>query len=445
MRHRALAILILGFTATTAQAASFTPLGDLPGGNVFSKASGISADGSVVVGEAGANGGVKAFRWTSVDGMQALEGLTGQAHAYAASADGSVIVGAVSTTGDAFRWTSATGMVSIGHLGGHLVAFANGVSADGSVVVGESSNLQSSGSRAFRWTSATGMVAISSGSSGASAVSADGSVIVGYYRPAVNQKEAAIWVDGSGPTGLGEFPGGLYSGEANAVSPDGTIVVGGSFSDSETSSNDAFTWTAGTGMVNIGDDRYETARGVSADGSVIVGGDFTTPGQEALIWTPDGPHNLVDVLIARGVSPAVLAGWSLEYATGVSADGTTVVGHGINPSGFTEAFVANVVPDVDNDGAQDSADNCTEVSNPDQFDADGEGYGNICDADLNNSGLVTSADYTILRNALNTNDPIADLNHSGMVTSADFTILRNRLNTAPGPSGLSCAGTSPCP
>jgi hypothetical protein len=42
----------------------------------------------------------------------------------------------------------------------------------------------------------------------------------------------------------------------------------------------------------------------------------------------------------------------------------------------------------------------------------------------------------MLRNVLNTANANADLNHSGTVTTADYTILRNRLNTAPGPSGL---------
>ncbi len=92
--------------------------------------------------------------------------------------------------------------------------------------------------------------------------------------------------------------------------------------------------------------------------------------------------------------------------------------------------------DGDGDGILNGNDNCRLVGNADQYDADNDGYGNICDADLNNSGLVTTTDYTILRNRLNTADPVADLNHSGLVTIADYTILRNRLNTAPGPSGL---------
>ncbi len=99
--------------------------------------------------------------------------------------------------------------------------------------------------------------------------------------------------------------------------------------------------------------------------------------------------------------------------------------------------------DTDGDGVLDALDNCTLVANPSQYDADGDGYGNICDADLNQSGRVTSTDYLILRNALNTTNPVCDLDSSGSVTVADYTILRKRLNTPPGPSGLHGPTDSP--
>jgi hypothetical protein len=144
----------------------------------------------------------------------------------------------------------------------------------------------------------------------------------------------------------------------------------------------------------------------------------------------------------------------------------------------TITFSASPAPDGDGDGRADGLDNCPVTSNPTQAngdadprgdacdncrlvantgqagtgpsqnDFDNDGYGNICDADLNNSGLTTSADYNLLRNALNTTNGNADMNGSGLVTSADYNLLRNRLNTAPGPSGLSCAiipPTPPCP
>jgi hypothetical protein len=106
--------------------------------------------------------------------------------------------------------------------------------------------------------------------------------------------------------------------------------------------------------------------------------------------------------------------------------------------------------DSDGDGMPNSMDNCSSQNdtnnNADHFDADGDGFGSICDADLNNSGLVTGADYTILRNNLNTARMIPDINHSGLVTGADYTILRNKLNTIPGPSGLrpNCVSNTTC-
>ncbi len=92
--------------------------------------------------------------------------------------------------------------------------------------------------------------------------------------------------------------------------------------------------------------------------------------------------------------------------------------------------------DSDRDWIADGLDNCITVANPSQGDADHDGYGNPCDADLNNSGLVSSADFVILRSRMNTTDAVADLNESGRVTSTDYTILHSRLNTPPGPSGF---------
>mgnify|MGYP002083980767 CR=1 FL=1 len=100
------------------------------------------------------------------------------------------------------------------------------------------------------------------------------------------------------------------------------------------------------------------------------------------------------------------------------------------------------IPDTDGDGVPDANDNCTLAANPTQLDADADGYGNICDGDINNSGTVTSADFGLLRSVLG--QPVgfsataaaADMNGSGTVTTADFGLLRARLGTVPGPSGL---------
>jgi probable HAF family extracellular repeat protein len=72
---------MLHSTSTThAEAvATFTGLGDLPGGSFISLANGVSADGSVVVGRGASASGNEASRWTSGTGMVGLGDLPGGA------------------------------------------------------------------------------------------------------------------------------------------------------------------------------------------------------------------------------------------------------------------------------------------------------------------------------------------------------------------------------
>ncbi|MFK8016499.1 MAG: thrombospondin type 3 repeat-containing protein [Gammaproteobacteria bacterium] len=53
--------------------------------------------------------------------------------------------------------------------------------------------------------------------------------------------------------------------------------------------------------------------------------------------------------------------------------------------------------DVDADGVLDENDNCVDISNPDQIDTDGDGFGNFCDGDLNNSGVTNIGDLALFR------------------------------------------------
>ncbi|MCH7603849.1 MAG: HAF repeat/PEP-CTERM domain-containing protein, partial [Planctomycetes bacterium] len=102
-----------------------------------------------------------AYGQASFQGLGDLPGGSFESLAFAVSADGSVVVGdSISASGfEAFRWTSGGGMISLGDLpGGFFDSSASGVSADGSVVVGHSAS--ASGNEAFRWTSGGGMVGL---------------------------------------------------------------------------------------------------------------------------------------------------------------------------------------------------------------------------------------------------------------------------------------------
>lgn len=73
--------------------------------------------------------------------------------------------------------------------------------------------------------------------------------------------------------------------------------------------------------------------------------------------------------------------------------------------------------------------------NPDQLDGDGDGFGNACDADLNDDCVVNAADLGLFRSEFFTADPEADLNSDGVVNAVDLGILRGLFFSTPGPSG----------
>jgi hypothetical protein len=106
---------------------------------------------------------------------------------------------------------------------------------------------------------------------------------------------------------------------------------------------------------------------------------------------------------------------------------------------------ADCQPDTDADGVTDALDNCTLVPNglndtstagPFQNDTDMDGYGNMCDADLNNSGFVNFGDLAAFKAMFGTSDPDADLDGSGFVNFGDLARFKSLFGKVPGPSGL---------
>jgi probable HAF family extracellular repeat protein len=263
--------------------------------------------------------------------------------AFGVSAAGSVVVGQSNTTSggnyQAFRWTHSGGMVSLGFLGTGDSSSALGVSADGSVVVGQSNTTSGGNDEAFRWTQSGGMVGLgflgTGDYSSANGVSADGSVVVGYsYTTSGGNDEAFRWTQSGGMVGLGFLGTGNYS-HAYGVSGDGSVVVG--YSNTTSGGNDeAFRWTQSGGMVGLGflgTGNYSAAIGVSADGNVVVGTANTASvggSYEAFRWTQSGGM----------VGLGFLGTGNFSDALGVSAYGNVVVGYSYTTSGGSnrEAF-----------------------------------------------------------------------------------------------------------
>ena len=116
-----------------------------------------------------------------------------------------------------------------------------------------------------------------------------------------------------------------------------------------------------------------------------------------------------------------------------------------NSTGRIIAIVDGVAPglDRDNDTIDDDFDNCLEIANgpnntgtagPSQNDNDSDGYGNMCDGDLDNNLAVNFSDLFLFKAVFNTADPDADLDGNMAVNFSDLFIFKNLFNQPPGPS-----------
>jgi hypothetical protein len=147
--------------------------------------------------------------------------------------------------------------------------------------------------------------------------------------------------------------------------------------------------------------------------------------------------------------------------------------------------VAALGDDTDADGVEDAEDNCLLIPNAGALacDSDMDGYGNLCDGDFNNDGVVNfSVDFALLFfpdfydpafGAPPPGVPVPvsaclgfdcdppnlpgvtnvpgdgtnmDCSPDGSVNAADYALFFESLNFGlPGPSGLACAAVIPCP
>ncbi len=361
-------VLMLAFAALSTfgvwdsvGAAEFRGIGTLPGSRQ-TEVTGISADGSAIVGYTISDKGVspRAYLWTESRGIEYLGSLS--PHRFSAatsiSADGKVIVGGSAEVdtptnhSEAFRWTRDGGMAALGELpGGEIDSSATGVSADGSVVVGVSS--VKGGYEAFRWTASAGIEGLGwpqwSNVSAAYGVSGDGQTILAQDNHNHLVGGNAYWsflLRGSEPFQRIENPNGVRANFGKAISGDGKVVVGSSTRIVDDKVLETpFRWTQETGLVELGDPAGSTccsrALDVSADGARIVGSTSIAGKGRSFLW--DKSHGFRDVqtlLEADAATKTAVQGWRLEAAYTISDDGRVVAGAGIDPKGHRSVWRA---------------------------------------------------------------------------------------------------------
>lgn len=320
--------------------------------------SAISGDGKVVVGDFFQSGvGDVGFRWSEATGMSLLPTSPDVAILEIANVnvDGSVVVGQgrfaplpgfFFTRRQALRWSEATGYQALGVLTSDPSiddSYAYAVSADGSVVAGQSDSNDGDllSRQGFRWTAGSGMVGNGFASDYAVGISANGQIIVGT----TNTIRPYRWTSATGVQVLSNLlPDFSYGGPAD-ISADGEVIVG--YYQAPTH-RDAWVWTAATGMQQLPisglPETTTVADAVSQDGSTIVGNEVVYDGTQfiprAVVWRKQhGAYQfarLSDLLMADGVD---ITGWQLRGLADVSDDGTRMVGIGYNPLGQEQAFL----------------------------------------------------------------------------------------------------------
>lgn len=273
----------------------------------------------------------------------------------------------------------------------NFLSSAYGIS-DNSVAVGLAQNPDGN-AIAFRWTQAGGMtrmpVARPDTFSRANGISGSGGVIYGWNDREDGYRTGVIWIDGSPvyPTNPGIYGDSFGSppGEALGSNYDGSVVVGQGYYDDNLYS-EAWRWTQAGGTQPIGvivragptnsmgqyiapagifaDARLlrpdgfffptqSFALAVSEDGNTIVGNSGIGNGGgivDAFIWTPaSGMVFLSDYVATLGI--AIPDGFTLYSANAISADGLTIAGQGIDPTG---SFVVPWIIDMHDNRPRDT-------------------------------------------------------------------------------------------
>lgn len=290
----------------------------------------LSADGRFVVGQSPDYG--TPFRWDATTGIGfSLGGCGGWPTGI--SADGSVVVGGFNC-GGAFRWTQQSGMVFlrdlIGGTNGPLLSDSVGISPDGSTIVG-GYVVSTNRAVAFKWTQAAGMMLLGElpGQSFAGAVDAtfDGGTIVGSATT-VNGSEVFLYTTSAGMQrlkdvlvaqyGLGSVLNGWQLMYAVAISSDGRYIVG----DATNPQGDTEAW-----LVDL---KRPSNRPPLADASAT----------QPLYISPNGTNAMVILDGSRSSDPdGDLLDYTWYEAGLTNALASGVVAHAILPVGTHEILL----------------------------------------------------------------------------------------------------------
>ena len=346
------------------KAGGITRLGE-PSGTDSGMPEHMSRDGRIVTGMAKiAKGGGpqddvghQPFLWTVADGYRALssfETWPAGAELMGLSEDGSVLVGQTTELPkQAFRWSPTTGVEQLGTLSGLSSCTVDRISADATTIFGSCQNWPDPGTT-FVWSEGSGIAPVQQGTTACQmypyALSDNGASAFGTAACGATQARAAIrW---SAATGVVPLPApatghGIVS--LNATNPAGSMTFGvllpagaDDFPEEGVVGASPFRWSVAEGLVplpGLPGHMFSYAYATDVAGDVLVGRSRNQNAQsEAVLWDSEGALGIAGYLGTLGVN---LNGAHLQRAERVATrNGFTIVQGIIDDQNRTGAWIA---------------------------------------------------------------------------------------------------------
>lgn len=268
----------------------------------------------------------------------------------------------------AARWDASTGqwtfLPTLGGVSGTSTTASYDISGDGQVVVGLAW-LGPYIAHAFSWDAFNGTVDLgvlqgSPSTSRANAVSANGTTVVGWDSdPNTGVWRGAYWIQQVEALTGCLNPSEPVNGpsECYAASSNGTFIVGesntGLFTPSFWDELHAFRWDAVNGLVDLGTtpvdpwgwgSHHTVPTGVSDDGRTVVGwAGAGFFGQQVFIWREGSPMTYLQSYLVALGVPQASA-WTFADVASVSSDGRVICGTGYNPQFVAEPYRVELPP-----------------------------------------------------------------------------------------------------
>jgi len=237
-----------------------------------------------------------------------------------------------------YRWNSGGDLDDLG------ASIPSAISADGQRVVG--SVLNGPNARAAVWTLSDGWTqlatpVIASGSS-AHAITADGGGAAGLVTGVSGSAATLARWNGSNYTELASVP---FTGTSShwSMSDSGSIIVGTGMVGSTSTAfrySDSMGYQILAGLIGSSTSQVNS---LSGDGSIAGGfSNIDASGdRRGVLWLgmSTTPIDITTYLFGFGIN---LEGWRLTSVIGISGDGLTFAGNGIDPRGMSSPWIATI-------------------------------------------------------------------------------------------------------